>query len=50
MTKRWLLVLLVALMGGVPVGCSVDADDDDDDVELKVDNEGDERGVTIDSD
>ena len=50
MTKRWMLVLLVALMG-LPAlsGCKVE-EEDDDDVELKVDTKGDRKGVEIDAD
>ena len=49
--KRWMLVLLMALLGvSYAGGCTVDADDDDDELEIKADTEGDEKSIKIDKD
>jgi len=49
MKRGWMLVLLLPLFVAPVTGCRVEAEDDDD-VELKVDNEGRKRGVSIDTD
>ena len=50
MKRGWMLVLLMSLFAVAPMtGCRVE-EEDDDDLELKVDTEGRERGVSIDTD
>ena len=49
MKRAWMLVLMLPLFVAPMTGCRVEAEDDDD-VELKVDNEGRKRGVSIDTD
>ena len=49
MKRGWMLVLLLPLFVAPMTGCRVEAEDDDD-LELKVDNEGRNRGVSIDAD
>ena len=49
MKRGWMLVLLLPLFVAPVTGCRVEADDDDD-LEVKVDNKGDKRGVSIDAD
>ena len=49
MKRGWMLVLLLPLFVAPMTGCRVEAEDDDD-VELKVDNEGRRRGVSVDTD
>ena len=50
--RAWSLAVLMGSLLTLPfaTGCRVDADDDDDDTEVKIDAEGDKRGVTIDKD
>ena len=49
MKRGWMLILLLPLFVAPVTGCRVEADDDDD-LEVKVDNKGDKRGVSIDAD
>ncbi len=49
MKRGWMLVLLLPLFVAPMTGCRVEAEDDDD-LELKVDNEGRNRGISIDAD
>jgi len=51
MTRGWMLVLLLTLFVAPFVGCRAEVDTDDDaDLNVKVDNEGKNRGVKIDAD
>ncbi len=50
MKRGWILALLLPLFLAPVTGCRVEAEDDDDDLELKIDNEGRSRGVSIDAD
>ena len=51
MKREWLVLLLLPVLALPVVGCHVDADDDDDDdTKVKIDTEGDRKGVTIDKD
>ena len=51
MTRSLIVLILFGLFAMPAItGCVVKKEDDDDDVELKVDNEGTERGVKIDRD
>jgi hypothetical protein len=45
-----MLVLLLPLFVAPVTGCRVEAEDDDDDLEVKVDNEGSRRGLSVDTD
>ena len=49
MKRGWMLVLALSLFAAPLTGCRVE-EEDDDDLELKVDTEGRERGVSIDTD
>jgi hypothetical protein len=50
MKRGWILVLLLSMFALAPAGgCRVDADDDDD-LDVKVDTEGRNKGLKVDTD
>ena len=50
MKREWLVLLIVPMLALPIAGCHVDADDDDDDTRVRIDAEGDRKGVTVDRD